>query len=137
MIYLNQQINVAYKYIVEVIMKKLLVTLMCVAMVLTLMPAVAFADATTVVTTESELRNALQNGGNVALDANITGISTVEVPEGKTVNLDLNGFKIETTTKTGDPSRHYYAIDNYGKITIDDSSTGGTGEFYAPQCISC
>lgn len=124
-------ISVAHKYIVEVIMKKLLVTLMCVAMVLTLMPAVAFADATTVVTTESELRNALQNGGNVALDANITGISTVEVPEGKTVNLDLNGFKIETTTKTGDPSRHYYAIDNYGKITIDDSSAGGTGEIYA------
>ena len=36
-------ISVEHKYIVEVIMKKLLVTLMCVAMVLTLMPAVAFA----------------------------------------------------------------------------------------------
>ena len=51
-------ISVARKYIVEVIMKKLLVTLMCVAMVLTLMPAVAFAG-TTSVGNAADLKNAI------------------------------------------------------------------------------
>jgi len=54
------------------------------------------------------LQDALNVGGDVVMLTNIT--KTVEVPAGKTVNLDFNGYEITTTSGQ--------AIDNYGTLTI-------------------
>lgn len=62
-------------------------------------------------------------------DVEVEGV--VPVAEGQTVNFDLNGHKLSTTTKSDDSSRHYYAIDNYGTLTIEDTSEDGSGQIYA------
>ncbi|MGN0301385.1 MAG: hypothetical protein ACI4BI_00725, partial [Anaerotardibacter sp.] len=62
-------------------------------------------------------------------DVEIPGFITIASTQ--TVNLDLNGFTLSTTLKTGDNSRHYYAIDNYGVFTLSDSSSSQTGAIKA------
>lgn len=70
-------------------------------------------------------------GDTVKLLADVTLDAAVKVPAGMNVTLDLNGKKLSTTTKTGDATRHYYAIDNYGKFTLRDSSAKQSGEIRA------
>ena len=70
-------------------------------------------------------------GETVKLLADVTLDAAVKVPAGKNVTLDLNGKKLSTTTKTGDATRHYYAIDNYGTFTLRDSSAEQSGEIRA------
>ena len=54
---------------------------------------------------------------------------TVPVKEGQTIVFDLNGRTMEAALQR--EGRHYYAIDNYGTLTIKDSSAGQTGTIRA------
>lgn len=67
------------------------------------------------------------DGQEVKIMNDVILSATVVVDSDNEVVLDLNGHKIATVTKTNDPTRHYYAIDNYGKITIEDSSADQKG----------
>ena len=79
-------------------------------------PAALAAES---VTTEAALRTAVANGGEVTLGSNITLTnSTLAIPEGKSVTLDLNGNTITANFK-GD------AITIAGTLTLKDSGTGG------------
>lgn len=74
---------------------------------------------------------AAADGATITLLNNVELSAALEISAGKTVTLDLNGKKLSTTTKTGDNTRHYYAIDNKGTFTLLDSSTEQTGEISA------
>ena len=75
--------------------------------------------------------DAATNGQTVTLIADVELSGAVNIQDGKNVTLDLNGKKLSTTTKAGDATRHYYAIDNYGTFTLRDSSAAQTGEIRA------
>lgn len=66
----------------------------------------------------SELRD------NWTLDSDVNLESTLTIPEGVNVTIDLNGHSI--TVSERESGRHYYAIDNYGDLKIRDSKHGGT-----------
>ena len=70
------------------------------------------------VTSADQLIDALQEGGLVILNADVTTNELVAVPEGVTAVLDLNGHKIDST-------RDGYAMENKGTLTINDGK--GTG----------
>lgn len=53
----------------------------------------------------------------------------VPVAAGQNIVFDLNGHTMETALQR--EGRHYYAIDNYGTLTIKDSSTEQTGTIRA------
>ena len=93
-------ISVARKYIVEVIMKKLLVTLMCVAMVLTLMPAVAFAG-TTSVGNAADLKNAISfaaDGDVIILTSDIDlGSDSISINKAITITGGTDKYAIKST----------------------------------------
>ena len=74
---------------------------------------------------------AAKDGQTITLLKDVELSATLEISANKTVALDLNGKKLTTTTKSGDNSRHYYAIDNYGTFTLLDSSAEQTGEIRA------
>jgi len=78
-------------------------------------------DGVTTVTTETDLATALAAGGNVKLGNDIEVTNTIEIPSGKNVTLDLNGKSITANGKI-------YPINNDGKLTINDSGSGGTIE---------
>ena len=69
----------------------------------------------------------------VTLLADLTGDravpGVVTVVAGQNIVFDLNGHTMETTLK--EEGRHHYAIDNYGTLTIKDSSTEQTGTIRA------
>ena len=71
------------------------------------------------VTTEEALRTAVTNGGEVTLGDKITLTSTLTIPTGKSVTLDLNGYTLEANVNAD-------AITIEGTLTLKDSSTGGT-----------
>lgn len=75
--------------------------------------------------TTTDIHNAVNNNDNVEiiLEDDIYLESTVVIPEGKNVTLDLNGKQI-TVKKNGE--RSLYAIDNYGELTLKDSVGNGT-----------
>ena len=75
--------------------------------------------------------DAATNGQTVTLLADVELSGAVKIQDGKNVTLDLNGKKLSTTTETGNDTRHYYAIDNYGTFTLRDSSAAQTGEIRA------
>lgn len=74
---------------------------------------------------------AAKNGDTITLLSDVELSSTIVIKDVMNVTLDLNGKKLSTTTKTGDATRHYYAIDNYGKFTLRDSSAKQSGEIRA------
>ena len=69
----------------------------------------------------------------VTLLADLTGDravpGVVTVVAGQNIVFDLNGHTMETTLK--EAGRHHYAIDNYGTLTIKDSSAAQTGTIRA------
>lgn len=65
------------------------------------------------------------DGDVITMLNNAIGVETVE--NNKRVTLDLAGKTISTAERT--TGRHYYAIDNYGTIVINDS--GNTGKIMA------
>lgn len=69
--------------------------------------------------TDSDLDAALAAGGTVTLDSDVDyGSSYAYIPAGVTVTLDLNGYKITSTS---------FALVNDGTLTIKDSSNPSTG----------
>lgn len=75
------------------------------------------------VNTLEELKNAVAEGGKIVLMSDLEDVDTITIENGKDVILDLNGHSITTGLQSA--GRHYYAIDNYGSFTLDDSK--GTG----------
>ena len=53
----------------------------------------------------------------------------IVIANGKTLTLDLNGFKITTPFVEGSTTNHFYAFENRGTLTIQDSK--GNGEIKA------
>ena len=67
-------------------------------------------------TTAEQLAYAAMFGGEVTLTENITLTQPLTIVEGANVVLDLGGNTITTTLES--EGRHYYAIDNYGTLTL-------------------
>jgi hypothetical protein len=76
---------------------------------------------------------AAENGQTIKMINDEYLESTVEITAGKTIILDLNGKEITvSSTNTGaNNQRSLYAIDNYGNLTIKDTSTSGNGKIVA------
>ena len=89
-------------------------------------PYSTLADAVAAVPENGTEATTITMTANTELDA------SVQIPVNKKVVLDLNGKTI-TTAYNGDPSggRHYYAIDNYGTFTLEDSCNPSTGAIIA------
>lgn len=86
---------------------------------------VSAAEATKVSTAE-ELQTAVEAGGDIVLDADIT--ASITIPAGKTVTLDLNGHKLTNTAGN-------HTIINEGTLTIKgngtvDNVSHGTGALF-------
>ncbi|MDY5771427.1 MAG: hypothetical protein SPJ95_06175, partial [Anaerovoracaceae bacterium] len=126
-------------------MRKFLITMMCIIMVVCFMPTVAMAgESDAVASVNGQLCVNLQEViEKVSSETNTTGkvqiklLKNIELPqtlkisENMDVELDLNGCGIAAGVRIGTEldTKHYYAIDNYGKITIYDSV--GSGEIRA------
>lgn len=82
-------------------------------------------------TLEEAVAAVAKNGDTITLLSDVELSSTIVIKDVMNVTLDLNGKKLSTTTKTGDATRHYYAIDNYGTFTLRDSSAEQSGEIRA------
>ena len=82
------------------------------------------------VTTWAELQTALNAGGYVKLNDDITagtGDAALEVPTGKTVTLDLNGHVIDrAANKSGMDGGSVFIVK--GALTVTDSKPGATHE---------
>lgn len=106
--------------------KRILSTILALALVMSTM--FIPVSAATVVTDELTLTAALIKGGEVKLANNIDIANMLTIPEDVTVTLDLNGCNITAGYQENSSTKHVYAIQNLGNLTIEDSV--GTG------CIS-
>lgn len=86
----------------------------------------------TVVTTASvknydQLKAALENENirTITVTGDFQIPESLVIPQGKTVTLDLNGHHITVPAPVED--RSLYAINNYGALTIRDTSAGSAG----------
>ena len=105
--------------------------ILAIVMMFTVIGVTAYAaDANSVasVATESDLAAALAEGGNVQLADSITVTSTLTVPAGKTVVLDLNG---KTVSMAVDATATSSLIKNNGTLTIESLVDGGKLSFLA------
>lgn len=71
------------------------------------------------------LADAVDAGGEIVLLKDVYLTETVVVTEGKTVTVDLNGKAI-TVSKNEETGRSLYAFDNYGTMTLKDSTGEGS-----------
>ncbi|MBR5200840.1 MAG: hypothetical protein IKW31_03715 [Alistipes sp.] len=55
----------------------------------------------------------------------------IVVADGKSLVLELNGYKITTPWEDEAAQKHYYAFKNHGSLTIQDSNSKGNGEIKA------
>ena len=84
--------------------------------------------AQTIVETETDLLNAVQNSQTVKLGKDITTASQggrLGINNGVTVTLDLNGHTLKRQMTAADDGGQVIYIANGGKLTINDSGTGG------------
>lgn len=105
-------------------LKKIMATVVALAMVLSSMGMIAFAETVTEVSTAADLKTAVEAGKSVKLTADITTDSALEI-SGKTVSIDLN----EKTLKLGAGDNKFIdastiTISN-GTINIDGLTVGG------------
>ena len=104
--------------------RRILSWLLALVLAVTALPAAVLAEddsrEAVRVTTEQELLDAVTSDGAILLEADLTLSSSLVIPEGHTVLLDLNGC---TLTTTGDGARK---IVNYGTLTVQSSEAGGT-----------
>lgn len=66
-----------------------------------------------------------KDGDTITVETNISDMSVVTIAQGKNITIDLNGKTIETALES--EGRHYYAFNNYGTLTLKDSSDDSTG----------
>jgi len=107
--------------------KKLFAILTLVCFMFTLMPVAAFAgDGVKTVTTQEQLRDALENGGKIILgdSISVTG-SALTIESGIIVTLDLNGCKLDRTSDIMNDA----LLTNKGDLTIIDSGENGSIEY--------
>lgn len=129
--------------------KRFVSCVLAVAMMASLAPSTAFAtDGSTesvstttenseqsaiTVTSEDTLKTAITSAGSttttIQLGDNITLNATLTIPENAKITLDLNGHAITVPEATDGKS--IYAIDNYGTLTICDTSVSGDGSISA------
>ena len=62
----------------------------------------------------------------ITLTSDISDIETLKISEDKKITIDLNGKTISAAVRADNTSKHYYAIDNYGTLTFEDTLGGGT-----------
>ena len=62
----------------------------------------------------------------IKLTSDISDIETLEISKDKKITIDLNGKTISAAVRADNTSKHYYAIDNYGTLTFEDTLGGGT-----------
>ena len=62
----------------------------------------------------------------ITLTSDISDIETLEISKDKKITIDLNGKTISAAVRADNTSKHYYAIDNYGTLTFEDTLGGGT-----------
>ncbi|MDR0276050.1 MAG: hypothetical protein LBI48_12080 [Burkholderiaceae bacterium] len=79
----------------------------------------AFSSTAQAAYDSTTFQDALNAGGTVVLDADLTG--NFAVPAGVTVTLDLNGYKLDSITSNSS------TLTNYGILTIKDSSGTNAG----------
>lgn len=88
--------------------------------------------AQTDVTTEAELTSVGTNGGDAKLQKDITLTTTLLIPTGKEVTIDLNGHTLNRgLTSVGGNTGHVIEVSMSATLTISDSGTRGsiTGGF--------
>jgi len=100
-------------------MKKLVSLLLALVLVFAIS---SVALAATTVSTEAELKAALEDGGDVVLGADIALTAMITIPEGVTATLDLASYDITVAEQSS--GRHYYAFDNLGTLTLKASGDG-------------
>ena len=109
--------------------KRILPIIMAIAMIVSLMPTMAFAapitadDGALEVASADDLLTAIQNAESgmesaIRLTEGITIDQTIEIPAGREIVLDLNGQKIESTVDG-------YTLVNNGTLTINDETDAG------------
>lgn len=89
-------------------MKKTMAMLLALLLVAVMLPVMAMAEGTNVVSTKEQLTAAVANGGEVTLGADIN--ASITIPAGTTVTLNLGAF-----TLTGDGN---HTITNEGTLTV-------------------
>ena len=72
--------------------------------------------------TESKLKQFLYNEdyGTITIGDDFSVSSTIEIPKGRKITIDLNGHKLTTNADI-------YIFKNFGRLTITDNSTDGKG----------
>ena len=75
------------------------------------------------VATLAELQAALADNSN---ELPIVITAQIEIPADETVELDLNGKTVTVVYQEGSTTKHIYALDNYGTLTITDSKGNGS-----------
>lgn len=104
-------------------MKKLLTLLLSIAMIMVMMPSMAWAAESTTVKTAEELTNAVNSEDAIVLGADIT--ASITIKNGKNVTLDLGGYTLTNTDK-----QHTITVENgaelriVGQGTVDNVSHG-------------
>lgn len=94
----------------------------------TIVPTMAFADTTSKqVGNVGELQNAINGADSVTIELtdNIDLEDTVDIAAGKEVTIDLNGHTI--FLDANDQSTRRYAFDNYGSLTLIDTTAEHNG----------
>ena len=104
-------------------MKKLLAALLCVMMVACFMPTMAFAEGegTGTINSVDALKAAIESAEGettIVLAGQIEVTETIDIPAGKVITLDLNGYAITGTFAGNDNNP---VIDTEGTLTIKDT----------------
>ena len=74
---------------------------------------------------EFDLLTAIANGGEVTMTSDVALTTPIEIPNGKTVTIDLNGY---TISQTKECTGSYSMITNKGTLTIKDGTTESNGK---------
>ena len=71
--------------------------------------------------------DAAVDGDTITVVADVTLTEPLTIPEGKTITLDLNGKTINGAFNGLSTTNHIYALNNYGTLTITDTSAEKDG----------
>ena len=77
-------------------------------------------NGVTVVTSDTELKAAINAGGSIRLGGNVTVTSMLTVPVGVDLILDLGGYTLSSKTPA-----NIFALNNLGRLTVKDTVGGG------------
>jgi len=80
------------------------------------------------ISTADTLAAALAEGGNVKLTGNITVDTSLEIPAGVEVTLDLNGKEIKGTVGRDANNNRIHTLVNNGTLTIKNGTVASTGD---------